>query len=185
MSSYCDFAPGNPIHAIYHDTEYGFPVTGENVLLERLALEIFQAGLSWEIVLKKRETTFEAFKGFDVDTVAAFNKRDVERLLKNAGIIRNRLKVESIIDNAKTIQGMRDSGGFKGWLDSHHPMNRQDWTKLFKKMFRFTGGEIVNEMLMSTGYLPGTHHEDCPVFKRIAKKKPAWMQVDPKILEPT
>jgi DNA-3-methyladenine glycosylase I len=64
-------------------------------------------------------------------------------------------------------------------------MNRQDWTKLFKKMFRFTGGEIVNEMLMSTGYLPGTHHEDCPVFKRIAKKKPAWMQVDPKIFEPT
>lgn len=133
MSTYCDFAPGNPIHASYHDTEYGFPVMDESVLLERFALEIFQAGLSWEIVLKKRAGIFEAFKGFDVDTVAGFKECDVECLLKNAEIIRNRLKVGSIIDNAKTIQAMRPDGGFKGWLDQHHPMDRHAWTKLFKK----------------------------------------------------
>ncbi len=183
MSSYCEFAIGNPIHASYHDTEYGFPVTSENVLLERLALEISQAGLSWEIVLKKRAGIFSAFKGFDLDTVAHFKQRDVERLLKNPDIIRNRLKVESIISNAQTILAMQPDGGFKGWLDQHHPMNRQAWTKLFKKTFRFTGGEIVNEMLMSTGYLPGTHHERCPAYTRIAALKPAWMQVAPSVFE--
>lgn len=179
MSWYCDTAPGHPVHGDYHDTEYGFPKTDEAALLELLSLEIFQAGLSWELVLKKRATTVEAFDGFDVDTVAGYGKRDVNRLLKNPGIIRNKLKVASIIDNAKTVQGFRVShGGFAGWIAAHHPQNRTAWTKLFKKTFRFTGGEIVNEFLMSIGYLPGAHREDCPAFKRAKKKGPPWMKVD-------
>lgn len=185
MSSYCDFAVDNPIHQHYHNHEYGFPVTDENVLLERLALEIFQAGLSWEIILKKRQSTFEAFDSFDVDTVAAYEQNDTERLLGNAGIIRNKLKVASIIDNANRIIAMREEyGGFGGWLKSNHPLNRHEWTKLFKKTFRFTGGEIVNEFLMSTGYLPGTHDPSCPVYDEIKKLSPPWQQVDPSIFAP-
>lgn len=176
---YCDFAPDDPVHRDYHDREYGFPKTDEAALLELLSLEIFQAGLSWAIVLKKRAATVDAFDGFDVDTVAAYGKRDINRLLKNQDIIKNRLKIESIIHNARVVQGFREShGGFAKWIKAHHPLNRADWTKLFKKTFRFTGGEIVNEFLMSIGYLPGAHREDCPTFSRAMKKGPPWMKVD-------
>ena len=181
MSTYCDFAANNPVHQHYHDHEYGFPVDDENVLLERLALEIFQAGLSWDIVLKKRQGTFEAFDGFDVDTVAAYQQKDTQRLLGNPAIIRNKLKVAAIIDNANTIIAMREEGGLAGWLKANHPLNRYDWTKLFKKTFRFTGGEIVNEFLMSVGYLPGCHDPTCAVYKQIKKLNPPWDQVDPSI----
>ena len=179
MTSYCDFAPTHPVHVYYHDNEYGFPVTDEAILFERLALEIFQAGLSWEIILKKRAGTFDAFDGFLVDKVAAYGDRDTERLLGNPGIIRNRLKVASIIDNAQRIQAMRAEGGFAGWLDRHHPMHRKEWTRLFKKTFRFTGGEIVNEFLMSVGYLPTPHNPTCPVYDRIVALNPPWYQADP------
>jgi DNA-3-methyladenine glycosylase I len=178
MSWYCDIAEGHPVHEPYHDTEYGFPVADESVLLERLALEINQAGLSWLTVLKKREAFHTAFAGFDVDRVAAFGQADRARLLADAGIIRNRLKVDAVIHNAKCIQGMRDShGGFQAWLDSHHPLRKEDWVKLFKKTFRFTGGEITGEFLMSTGYLPGTHSPDCRIYREIAALAPPWMRV--------
>jgi len=179
MNWYCDIAPGDPVHGPYHDDEYGLPREGEAVLLELLALEIFQAGLSWELILKKRPTMFTAFNGFDVDTVAAYGDKDVERLLLDAGIIRNRLKVNSIIENAKRIQAMRDSdGGFAKFLEDHHPMAKSGWVKLFKKTFKFTGGEIVNEFLMSLGYLPGAHRPECPAYKRIMAKKPPWSRVN-------
>lgn len=178
MSWYCDVAPGHPLHGPYHDTEYGFPATDETVLMERLALEIFQAGLSWELVLKKRAATLEAFDGFTVDRVAAYGDDDVARLLDNPGIIRNRLKVTSIIENAKRIQGFREShGGFATWIAAQHPLTKAEWTKLFKKTFKFTGGEIVGEFLMSLGYLPGAHRADCPVYARIAEHAPPWMAV--------
>ncbi len=177
MSWYCDMAPGHPIHGPYHDKEYGFPQTGEAALLERLSLEIFQAGLSWEIVLKKRAAIFEAFDGFEADKVAAYGEADIKGLLANPGIIRNRLKVSSIINNACAIRDMRDShGGFAAWIAARHPMPKSDWVKLFKKTFRFTGGEIVGEFLMSIGYLPGAHKKNCPAFKQIADQNPAWMR---------
>ncbi len=178
MSSYCDYAADNPVHQHYHNHEYGFPTSDESVLLERLALEIFQAGLSWDIILKKRAGIFKAFEGFDVNTVASYGESDTTRLLGNPDIIRNKLKVASIIHNANRIIDMREEfGGFKGWLDAQHPLNRDQWTKLFKKTFRFTGGEIVNEFLMSTGYLPGTHDASCPVFAEIDGLNPPWQQV--------
>jgi DNA-3-methyladenine glycosylase I len=177
MSGYCRIAPGHEFHGPYHDTEYGFPSRDERVLHERLVLEIMQAGLSWLIVLKKRKGMNAAFDDFDVDRVAAYGARQVKRLLADENIIRNRLKVESIIDNARRIQGLRAShGGFAGWLDAHHPLTKDEWVKLFKKTFRFTGGEVVNEFLMSLGYLPGAHAADCPVHKRITREKPPWMQ---------
>ena len=177
MSNYCNIAPGHPVHAHYHAREYGFPQRDERELFERLVLEINQAGLSWETILRKREGFRHAYDGFDVDAVAAYGEADVARLLDDAGIIRNRLKVQAAIHNAGVIRGLRGShGGFAQWLDAHHPRNKAAWVKLFKQTFRFTGGEITGEFLMSLGYLPGAHREDCPAFRRAAKKKPAWMR---------
>jgi DNA-3-methyladenine glycosylase I len=94
----------------------------------------------------------------------------------DVGIIRNRLKINAAIENAQRILALNgEFGSFKGWLDAHHPSDLDTWTKRFKKTFMFTGGEIVKEFLMSTGYLPGAHDEDCPVFSRIQRAGPPWM----------
>ena len=178
MSGYCDIAPGHPLHGPYHDHEYGFPQREEAVLFERLLLEINQAGLSWETMLRKREGFRAAYSGFDVDRVARYGERDRARLLADPGIIRNRLKVEAAIHNARVIRQLRDThGGFAAWLDAHHPLPKAEWVKLFKKTFRFTGGEITGEFLMSLGYLPGAHRQDCPAYRRAAKQRPPWMVV--------
>ncbi len=175
MSWYCDIAPGHPLHGPYHDNEYGFPLEDESALFERLSLEIFQAGLSWLIVLKKRPTTAATFHGFDVDRVAGYGAGDVARLLGDPGIIRNRLKVGAIIENARRLRGLREShGGFAAWIAAHHPRGKDEWVKLFRETFRFTGREVVGEFLMSIGYLPGSHRDDCPVFGRIARLDPPW-----------
>jgi DNA-3-methyladenine glycosylase I len=179
-SAYCRLAPGHPVHGFYHDTEYGFPASSEQVLFERLMLEINQAGLSWATILRKRAAFRAAFADFDVDRVAAFGPADTERLMTDSGIIRNRLKVEAAIDNAARVQALRQShGSFAGWLDAHHPRSAEDWTRLFRRTFRFTGGQIVNEFLMSVGYLPGAHDPDCPAFARIMELSPPWAQVAP------
>ena len=81
MSGYCDSAPGHPVHGSYHDTEYGFPVSDETVLFERMCLEIFQAGLSWELILRKRPGMNIAFEGFTVDRIAAYGANETARLL--------------------------------------------------------------------------------------------------------
>jgi DNA-3-methyladenine glycosylase I len=175
MSNYCTIAPGHPLHGPYHDGEYGFPLADEGELFERLTLEIFQAGLSWVLILRKRPAFQQAFAGFAVDRVARFGARDVARLMADEGIVRNRLKIEATVANAKTVQGLRAShGGFAGWLDAHHPLGLDAWIKLFRATFRFTGREVVNEFLMSTGYLPGAHAESCPVHARIGKLSPPW-----------
>ncbi len=174
MSRYCEIAPGHPVHGAYHDTEYGFPQRDDAVLLERLALEIMQAGLSWEIVLKRRPAMRRAFLGFDVARVAAMDARDQERLLADPGVIRNRRKIAAVIENARRILAFAPAGGFAGWLDFHHPRDKPAWVKLFRETFVFTGGEIVGEFLMSLGYLPGAHAPDCPVSARIAALGPPW-----------
>lgn len=177
-SAYCRLAPGHPVHGPYHDTEYGFPTSNERALFERLVLEINQAGLSWLTVLNKRAAFRAAFADFELDRVAAFGSADIERLLADSGIIRNRLKIEATIENAKRIGALRQShGSFDGWLESHHPRSPQDWTRLFRQTFRFTGGQIVSEFLMSLGYLPGSHEPDCPVFARILTLSPPWARV--------
>lgn len=187
MSGYCDVAPGHPDHGPYHDREYGFPLKADAELLERLVLEINQAGLSWLTILRKRGAFSKAYRGFDPEIVARFGARDRARLLADAGIIRNRLKVDAAIANARTVLELRDShGSFRGWIDAHHPLPKPEWVKLFKRTFRFTGGEIVGEFLMSTGWLPGAHRESCPVYKRIVRLEPAWMRgaVAPRRLAP-
>src|SRR6476659_1527081 len=161
------------VHKVYHDLHYGFP--NDNELFCRLILEINQAGLSWTTILKKQESFREAYHQFNIKKVAGYKAKDVQRLLNDAGIIRNKLKVNAAIENAKTILGIqKEFGSFQKWLDHHHPKTRTEWTLLFKKTFRFTGGEIVNEFLVSTGYLPGAHHDACPIYKQVIKAKPAW-----------
>jgi DNA-3-methyladenine glycosylase I len=196
VTTYCDLAPGHEWHGPYHDTEYGFPLTGDAELFERLVLEINQAGLSWLTILRKRAAFRAAYDGFDPERVARYGKREVRRLLADAGIIRNRLKVEAAIANARAILALRAShGSFAKWLNAHlladgagktqgrkdarsvrgeHLRTREEWVKLFKQTFRFTGGEIVGEFLISTGYLPGAHQKSCPVYPRIAKRRPPW-----------
>lgn len=177
MSTYCQFAPGQPFHGPYHDTEYGFPLRDDHLLFERLILEINQAGLSWLTVLKKREGFQRAYDDFNLDKVAAYGEEDYLRLLNDPGIIRNRLKINAAIENARRIiEIQQEYGSFAAWLDHHHPLSKQEWIKVFKQTFRFTGGEIVGEFLMSTGYLPGAHTETCPVYTKIAALNPPWMR---------
>jgi DNA-3-methyladenine glycosylase I len=174
-AAYCRLAPGHPVHGRYHDTEYGFPARDESVLFERLVLEINQAGLSWLTILNKRAYFRAAYAEFDVDRVADFGPDDIERLLADPGIIRNRLKIDAAAENARRIQTLRMShGSFSRWLDAHHPRPIEAWTQLFRRTFRFTGGQIVGEFLTSLGYLPGAHEPDCPVYARILEFSPPW-----------
>jgi DNA-3-methyladenine glycosylase I len=176
--SYCDVVARmdkDNVHVHYHDKEYGFPIGDDNQLFARLVLEINQAGLSWTTILNKKDNFFKAYDQFVIAKVARYGQKQVDRLLQDAGIIRNRLKVNAAIENAKTLLAIqKEFGSFRNWLDHHHPLSKEEWVKLFKKTFRFTGGEIVGEFLMSTGYLPGAHSEGCPVYKKILKSKPAW-----------
>jgi DNA-3-methyladenine glycosylase I len=176
--TYCDYCrdnPDDPWHVPYHDRLYGFPIDTDAQLFERLVLEINQAGLSWLTILKKADTFHQAYSGFDIDAVAAYGEADRQRLLANPGIIRNRLKVDAAIENAQRLVAIRSShGSFSAWLASHHPLTKDQWTKLFQKTFRFTGGEIVNEFLMSTGWLRGAHEESCPVYAQVLSRRPPW-----------
>ncbi|MBL7712174.1 MAG: DNA-3-methyladenine glycosylase I [Chitinophagaceae bacterium] len=165
------------LHQAYHDHLYGFPIHDDNELFCRLVLEINQAGLSWETILKKEASFRKAYSNFNLKKVAAYTEADRERLMGDAGIIRNRLKINAAIENAQTILGLqKEFGSFEKWLEHHHPKTKEEWVKLFKKTFRFTGGEIVNEFLMSIGYLPGAHTDDCAIQKRILKTKPMWLK---------
>ena len=183
--SYCRISQGHPWHGPYHDREYGFPIRSDAALLERLALEINQAGLSWLTMLVKRENFRKAFEGFEPEVVAAYGAREFRRLMQDAGIIRNRLKIQAVIENANRILAIREShGSFAKWLDAHHPLSPKEWQKLFKKTFVFTGGEIVSSFLLSTGYLRGAHVRSCPIYAKAAKKKPAWMRPKKRALSP-
>ncbi|MDF2188795.1 DNA-3-methyladenine glycosylase I [Paraflavitalea sp. CAU 1676] len=176
--SYCEavwqMEPGN-VNIHYHDHEYGFPIHDDDQLFARFVLEINQAGLSWITILRKKENFFKAFDNFNIEKVARYTDKKIAGLLADEGIIRNRLKVNAAIENARRIRTLqKEHGSFQQWLQMHHPKPKEEWVKLFKKTFVFTGGEIVGEFLMSTGYLPGAHIETCPVYKKVLKQKPAW-----------
>ena len=165
------------LHKAYHDQLYGFPIHDDNALFGRLILEINQAGLSWETILKKETAFKKAYHQYNIKKIAAYNTADFERLMSNPGIIRNRLKIQAAIENAKAIlQLQKEYGSFEKWIAFHHPKSKEEWVKVFKQYFKFTGGEIVNEFLMSIGYLPGAHVETCEIYKRVIKQKPAWLK---------
>ena len=170
-TSYCAYVQTldtDNVHRIYHDTQYGFPIQSDDELFERLVLEINQAGLSWNTILQKQQNFQKAYHKFAIKKVASYKDADKARLLADPGIIRNRLKVDAAIHNASVIFGLqKEHGSFKAWLDMHKGKTREEWTKLFKSTFKFTGGEIVNEFLMSTGYLPGAHVSGCKIGEKL------------------
>lgn len=179
--SYCAISLRHPDHGPYHDREYGFPATSDDELFERLMLEVNQAGLSWLTILRKRDAFRRAYDGFAIERVAAYGEEDRARLLADAGIVRNRLKVNAAAENARRILLLRATHGtFAAWLDAHRvgedgaARDLDGWKRLFKRTFVFTGGEIVHSFLMSTGYLPGAHEETCPVYAEVMKAGPAW-----------
>lgn len=173
--TYCASLPMDDLNKIYHDTAYGFPISEDNELFGRLILEINQAGLSWALMLKKEKDFRLAFDNFSIAKIALYDDVKISELLENSGIIRNRLKINSVIFNAQKIVSLqKEFGSFAEWLNFHHPLTKEEWMKVFKKNFKFTGGEIVNEFLMSTGYLKGAHDENCTIFDTIIEHNPKW-----------
>jgi DNA-3-methyladenine glycosylase I len=163
-------------HRIYHDQEYGFPIESDDELFGRLILEINQAGLSWLTILKKKDNFKKAYSDYKLKEVASYGKADIDRLLNDAGIIRNKLKIDAAIYNAASILDLQKKyGSFANFLDQHIGLELNGWVKLFKKHFKFTGGEICNEFLMSSSYLAGAHDENCPVHQRIKRLEPKWL----------
>jgi DNA-3-methyladenine glycosylase I len=178
--SYCEFTKDlneNHLDKKYHDKRYGFPTTSDDEFFGRLVLEINQAGLSWSLMLKKENNFKKAFDDFSIDKVSAFNEVKIETLMNDAGIVRNRRKIEAVIYNANVIIDIQKKyGSFSLWLDEHIGYSLNEWTNLFKKNFKFTGEKIVEEFLMSTGYLKGAHTSDCPIYNKIIKKEPKWIK---------
>lgn len=179
--SYCTFCKdrdASDVHKVYHDHFYGFSIEDDNELFGRLILEINQAGLSWNTILLKQDNFRKAFDNYCIEKIADYREIKIAALLNDSGIIRNNLKIKSVIHNAQQILQLKEEfGSFKLWLDHHHPKSKEEWTKLFKKTFKFVGGEIVNEFLMSTGYLKGAHEESCTIFATIEKEQPKWLEI--------
>ena len=178
IMNYCEFTAdleADNLHKTYHDTVYGYPVKKDQLLFERLTLELNQAGLSWSIILRKTANFRRAYHHFNIKKVANYKKEDREKLLNNAGIIRNYRKIEATIYNAnRIIELQKEYGSFKKWLDFHYPKKLEEWVKIFKKIFKFTGKEITNEFLVSTGYLKGAHQNTCPVYEKVLEMRPPW-----------
>ncbi len=175
--SYCHAARGHHTHGPYHDSEHGFSVPTDVGLFERLLLEINQAGLSWLAILRKREGLRAAYDDYAIERIACYGEADRERLLSDPRAVRNRLKVDAAISNARTVLLLRrDFGSFSGWLDAHHPRSRNDWVTLFRATFRFTGGAITPAFLVSVGYLPGAHHPACPIYEKALASEPRWVR---------
>ena len=167
--SYCRIAKGHPWHGPYHDREYGFPIRSDAALFERLALEINQAGLSWLTMLTKREDFRRAYEGFDPEVVAAFGERKFRQLMADAGIIRNRLKIRAVIENAKRLLAIREShGSFAKWLDAHHPALAERMAEALQEDVRL---HRRRDRRFVPAVAPGTCAErTC----RAARSTPAW-----------
>ena len=178
VNSYCTSAFNgalSDLHKVYHDTEYGFKAENDNELFGSLILEINQAGLSWDTVLNKKDSIRKAYADFDIEVIAAFTEDDITTLLGNSGIIRMRGKITAIIHNANQILTLQKiSGSFENWLNEKHPLAVDEWIKLFKTTFKFTGKEITKEFLMGNGYLEGAHEKGCPIYEKVLAAHPKW-----------
>jgi DNA-3-methyladenine glycosylase I len=178
MAGRC-FGDGDPVYERYHDEGWGFPVLDERGLFEKLSLEAFQSGLSWRTVLLKRDAFREAFADFDPDAVARFGDADVERLLADAGIIRNRRKIEATIANARAAVEMRAAGdSLDAVIRAHAPAQRaapSSWDdvpattseteslarELKRRGFRFVGPTTLYALMQACG-LVDDHFASCP-----------------------
>ncbi len=170
----------DPIYARYHDEEWGVPLTDGQKLFEKLVLEGFQSGLSWLTILRKRENFRSAFHGFDAEKIARFNARDIARLMNDAGIVRNKLKIEATIDNAKAYLALTKTQPFShfvwSFIDGQPAQNRlhslkdaaaqTDTSKKLSKAlkavgFRFVGPTTVYAFMQSSGMV-NDHLVTCP-----------------------
>jgi DNA-3-methyladenine glycosylase I len=158
------------VDKVYHDMHYGVRIEDDNELFCRLVMEINQAGLSWHTILVKEKNFRNAYHNFDIKKVAKYGEKDFERLMGDAGIIRNRLKINAAIYNAqKLLEIQKEYGSFRKWLNQQEKechQDKQTWLKLFKKNFKFVGGEIVGEFLMSINMLLGSHDIECIKFRK-------------------
>lgn len=168
----CSWAVDDPLLIEYHDNEWGVPLETDDELFERMTLEIFQAGLSWRLILRKREALKKAFDDFSIERVASFGARDVARLLKDKDIIRNRLKIESTIENARRLKKMAEQNGSFADFISGLTGDIDEMSKEFKKRFRFMGPKIVESFLLSIGKLDGAHEPGCSMA-RGPRRKPS------------
>ena len=173
------FGDGDPLYERYHDEEWGRPVRDERGLFERMSLEAFQSGLSWLTILRKREAFRAAFAGFDPDAVARFGDGDVDRLLGDAGIVRNRAKIEATIANARATVALRDDGtSLPELIEAHRPPERPAprtpadvpsqtpetvalARELKRRGFRFVGPTTLYALMQACG-LVNDHLADCP-----------------------
>lgn len=177
----------DPLYAHYHDTEWGVPLTDDRALFEKLVLEGFQAGLSWLTILRKRESFRKAFHGFEAARIARYTAKDVERLMADAGIVRNRLKIEATIDNAKAYLALSKRTPFSHFIWSHiegRPQQNKltalkgapaqtDLSKRISKAlkaegFRFVGPTTVYAFMQSSGMV-NDHLVSCPRHSVCAK----------------
>lgn len=161
----CKWAEGDSLMEHYHDTEWGFPAKDDNELYERLILQIFQAGLSWKIILYRREAFQKAFSNFIVNKVSKYSSTEVERLLTDKNIIRNKLKIQSTIENAKRILKLqKEFGSFQKFLDQL-PNELSILQKELKQVFKFVGPEIARMFVMNIGKIEVPHDQDCWRYK--------------------
>ncbi len=177
--SYCSYVNCGKLnyhHKYYHDNIYGFPAKSENELFGRLVLEINQAGLSWDIILKKEKGIKDAYRDYSFFKIAEFKKNDIQRILNDNKVIRMKRKIEAIIYNAKKIISITEKyNSFKSFLDMYHPLTLCEWITVFKNEFKFVGKEICKEFLISTGYLEGAHEKSCPIYKKVIRENPMWL----------
>ena len=168
----------NPLYIKYHDEEWGVLNLNDDYLFEMLILESFQAGLSWECLLNKRENFKKAYSNFDINKVCDFNEKMVKKLLMNEGIIRNKLKIEASINNAKIFRDIQNEfGSFKSYLDSFtngktfislnkttSPLSLSISKNLMKRGMKFVGNTIIYSFLQAVGIIY-SHEEGCYLFK--------------------
>jgi DNA-3-methyladenine glycosylase I len=167
----CWWGAGDPLYRSYHDYEWGRPVSDDNRLFEKLCLEGFQSGLSWMTILRKRENFRLAFKGFDIDTVARFNSRTVERLMQDAGIVRNRAKIEATVNNARRCRELRkECGSLAAYAWSYEPGNQEAAKAMSKDLKRrgwaFVGPTTVFSFMQAMG-LVNDHLVGCDAHDEV------------------
>jgi DNA-3-methyladenine glycosylase I len=172
----CWWPGDDPLYVSYHDTEWGFPVRDDTLLFQKLSLDAFQAGLAWITILRKREAFRDAFDGFDIDTVAAYGDRDVDRLLANAEIVRHRGKIEATISNARLArQLIVEFGSLADYLDRFKPprllapigdvpAQTAESVALSEDLrsrgFRFVGPTILYAFMQAVGMV-NDHYDGC------------------------
>ncbi|HEX8929165.1 MAG TPA: DNA-3-methyladenine glycosylase I [Actinomycetota bacterium] len=157
----CRWAATDPVLAAYHDDEWGQAPLDEAGWFERLSLEVFQAGLSWRTVLAKRDGFRHAFHDFEPKLVAAFTSKDVARILRDPGIVRNRAKVLATIDNAKTVLALADEhGSFANWV-AGQPESLEEQQRIYRQTFQFAGPQVVEAFLQSVGRIEVPHEPGC------------------------